>query len=171
MSPLSEGALAALESEYTFDDFSDDTPDDTPLPPPPPPPPPPPISLLVPSLPPPRPPAPVPPPPPPPVVGEQLVPISLLTAATRDYDGATGHISELRHLVDDLIGRLSRTQGGGGHLPVGVIYGLARLDMEAHTQLRQLASTSDRMVPRSAVTPIITSLMSQVRDIVKSRDP
>ena len=87
-SPPSEGAMAALESEYT----SDDTP--SPSPPPPPLPPPSPISLAVPSLPPPPPPAPVPPPPPPPVVGGHLVPLSLLTAATRDYDGATGRISE-----------------------------------------------------------------------------
>ena len=96
LSPLSEGELAALEVGYTSDDSFDDTSDDTPSPLPsppsplPPPPPPPPISFPVPSFPLPPPPAPVPPPPPPPVVGEQLVPLSLLTAATRDYDGATG---------------------------------------------------------------------------------
>ena len=72
--------------------------------------------------------------------------------------------------MDDLIGRLARPQGGGGHLPVGMISGFVRLEMEAHTQLCHLSSTSDGMVPRSAVAPIITSLMSQVRDIVWSKE-
>ena len=119
-SPLSEDELAALAAGYISDDSADDTLEDTPSPfpsppsPLPPPPPPSPVAVPVLSVPPPPPPAPVfPPPPPPPVDREQFVHRSLLVAATRDQDISTGRISELRRLVDDMIGRAARPQGGG----------------------------------------------------------
>ena len=80
----------------------------------------------------------------------------------------TGRVSELRRLLDDMIGRVARPQGGGGSAPLGMISGLVRLEMEAHTRVRQLASTSDGMIPQSDMAPIITSLMSQVREMVRS---
>ena len=103
--------------------------------------------------------------------GEQFVHRSLLIVATRDQDISAGRISELRRLVDDLIGRVARPQGGGSYPPLGVIYGLVRLEMETHTQVHQLASTSDGMIPQSAVAPIMTSLMGRVRDLVRSIEP
>ena len=42
---------------------------------------------------------------------EQYVHRSLLVAATRDQDVLTGRISELRRLVDDMIGRAARSPG------------------------------------------------------------
>ena len=86
-------------------------------------------------------------------LGEPLVPTSLLSTASRDNYIATGRIAELRRLVDELIGRVSRPQGGGNSLPFGVIPSLVRLEADAHAQLRLLASTSDRMVPlRAGIT-------------------
>ena len=185
-SPLAEDELAALAAGYISDDSADDTPEDTPSPSPsplsplpPPPPPPSPVAVPVLSVPPPPPPAPVfppppasvfPPPPPSSVDREQYVHRSLLVAATRDQDVLTGRISELRRLVDDMIGRAARPQGGGGSAPLGMISGLVRLEMEAHTQVRQLASTSDGMIPQSDIAPIITSLMGRVRDLIRSMD-
>ena len=87
---------------------------------------------------------------------DQYVHRSLLVAATRDQDVLTGRVSELRRLLDDMIGRAARPQGGGGSTPLGMIYGLVRVEMEAHTQVRQLASTSDGMVQQSDIAPIIT---------------
>ena len=111
------------------------------------------------------------PPPPPTVVDRELyVHRSLLVAATRDQDVLTGRLSESRRLVDDLISRLARPQGGGGSAPLGVISSLVRLEMDAHTQVRQLASTSEGRVPQSDITSIITSLMSRVRDLVRSTE-
>ena len=104
-------------------------------------------------------------------LGELLVPASLLTVASRDNDTAAGHIGELRRLVDDLIGRVARPQGGGSSLPFGVISSLVRLEADAQAQLRQLASTSDGMVPVETVAPIITTLMRQVRDVGRPREP
>ena len=175
-SPLSDVELTTLTTGYISDDSANDTPEDTPSPSPtppsplPPPPPPSPVAVLVLSIPPPPSPVQVFPPPPPSVVGEQFIHRSLLIAATRDQDISTGRISELRRLVDDMIGRVVKPQGEGGYTPLGLISGLVRLEMEAHTQVRQLASTSDGMIPQSAVAPIITSLMGQVRDLVRSRE-
>ena len=71
--------------------------------------------------------------------------------------------------MDELIGRVARPQGGGSSLPFGLIPSLVRLEADAHAQLRQLASTSDGMVPVEAVAPIITALMRHVRDVVRPR--
>ena len=161
MSPLSGSVFAALGEEH----FLYDTATSAPLLPPSVPVSP--LSLPLPSLP----PSPVLPPPPPVDLGELLVPASLLSAASRDNDIAAGHIGELRWLVDDLIGRVARPQGGGSSLPFGVIPSLVRLEADVHAHLRQLASTSDWMVPVEAVAPIITALMRQVRDVVRPREP
>ena len=134
-------------------------PPSPPSPPPPPPPPPPsPVEVPVLSVPPPPPSAPVSPPPPAPVFPPPPAPVlpppiasvfslpppstvdrdqyvhrSLLVASTRDLDVLTGRVSKLRRLLDDMIGRVARPQGGGGSAPLGMISGLVRLEMEAHT--------------------------------------
>ena len=191
-SPLSEGEMAALTEGYIPDDSAEDTseytpsPSSSPLSPlPPPPPPPSPVAVPVLPVPPPPPSAPVSPPlpspvfpslsasvippPPPTVVDRELyVHRSLLVAATRDQDVLTGRLSESRRLVDDLISRVARPQGGGGSAPLGVMSSLVRLEMDAQAQVRQLASTSDGAVQQGDIAPIIASLMGQVRDLVRS---
>ena len=157
MSPFSESAFAALDEDF----FPSTTATSVPLLPPSLPVSP--LSLPLPSLP----PSPVLPPPPPTDLRELLVPISLLRAANRDNDISTWRIEELRRLVDELIGRVARPHGGGNSLPFGLVPSLVRLEADAHTQLRQLASTSDGMVPLRAVAPIITALMDQVRDLAQ----
>ena len=135
-------ALAAgYISDDSADDTSEGTPSPSPSPLsplPPPPPPPSPVAVPVLSVPPPPPPAPVisttpstsisttpapvfPPhlasvfslPPPSSVDREQYVHRSLLVAATRDQDVLTGRVSELRRLLDDMIGRVAQTPGRG----------------------------------------------------------
>ena len=90
-----------------------------------------PLSLPIPSLP----PSPVLPPPPPVNIGELLVPASLLSAASRDNDILTGRVEELRRIVDELIGRVARPQGGGSSLPFGLVPGLVRIQADTHAQL------------------------------------
>ena len=91
-----------------------------------------PLSLPLPSLP----PSPVLPPPPPVDLGELLVPASLLSAASRDNDILTGRVEELKRLVDELIGRVVRPQGGGSSLPFGLVPILVRLEVDTHMHLR-----------------------------------
>ena len=184
--------MVALTEGYIPDDSVEDTseytpsPSSSPLSPlPPPPPPPSPVAVLVVSVPLPPPSAPVStplpspvfpslsasviPPPPPTVVDKELyVHRSLLVAAPRDQDVLTGRLAESRRLVDDLIGRVARPQGGGGFAPLGVMSSLVRLEMDAQAQVRQLGSTSHGAVQQGDIAPIIASLMGQVRNLVRS---
>ena len=190
-SPLSEGEMAALAGGYLPEDSAEETSGYTPSPsplPPSPPPPPPPSPAEVPVVPVPPPPpavpvstplpslvfpslssAPVIPPPPPTVVDRELyVHRSLLVAATRDQDMVTGRLAESRRIVDDLIDRVARPQGGGGSAPLGLMSSLVRLEMEAQRQVRQLPSTSDGAVQQEEISPIIASLMGHVRELIRS---
>ena len=191
MAALADGYL----SEDSAEETSGYTPSPSPLPPSPPPPPPPsPAEVPVVPVPPPPPAvpvstplpplvfpslssAPVIPPPPPTVVDRELyVHRSLLVGATRDQDmgggggggGVTGRLAESRRIVDDLIDRVARPQGGGGSAPLGLMSSLVRLEMEAQRQVRQLASTSDGAVQQNEISPIIASLMGHVRKLIRS---
>ena len=126
-----------------------------------------PLSLPLPSLP----PSPVLPPPPPVDLKELLVPASLLSAACRDNDIDVGRIGDLRRLVDDLIGRVARPQGGESSLSFVVIPSLVRVEADAYVQLLMLYLTSEGMVPVETVAPIITTLMRHVKDVVRPREP
>ena len=157
MSPFTESIFAALGEEHIPYDTATSAPllpPSIPVSP---------LSLPIPSLP----PSPVLPPLPPVDLGELLVPASLLTASSMDNARLTGRNEELRRLVDELIERVARPQGGGSSLPFGLVPGLVRIEADAHAQLRQLASTSDGMVPLRAVVPIVTALMDQVRDLAR----
>ena len=122
MSPFTESIFAALGGEHIPYDTATSAPllpPSIPVSP---------LSLPLPSLP----PSPALPPPPPVDLGELLVPASLLSAASRDNDILTGRVEELRRLVDDLIGRVSRPQGGGSSLPFGLVPSLVRLEADTH---------------------------------------
>ena len=145
MSPFSGSIFAALGEEHIPYDTATSAPllpPSVPVSP---------LSLPLSSLP----PLPVLPPPSPVNLGELLVPASLLSAASRDKDILRGRVEELRRLVDELIGRVARPHGRGTSLPFGFVTSMVRLEADTHMQLRQLASTSDGMVPLRAVAPIV----------------
>ena len=155
MSPFTESIFAALGEEH----IPYETATSAPLLPPSMPVSP--LSFPIPSLP----PSPALPPPPPMDLGELLVPASLLTASSMDNARLTGRNEELRRLVDELIERVARPRGGGSSIPYGSDPSLIRMEADTYAQLRQLASTSDGMVPLGTVVLIFTALMEQVRDL------
>ena len=91
-----------------------------------------------------------------------------MTARILDPElGASQSNEELRRLVDELIERVTRPQGGGSSLPFVSVPSLIKMEADTYAQLCQLASTSDGMVPLGAVVPIVTALMDHVRDLAR----
>ena len=101
-------------------------------------------------------------------------PHGLLDATTQasliaDYHMILGGLSEARNVRSDLLDRLTAPRIEGGILPAGLAYSMERI--EATTRVTARGHLEGQIDPAllATILDLITSVMEQVRDVVRAR--